>query len=137
MAAHAIAGTTAKRHGLLLAQRMARLGLARHRAPAAATTKKATAPMATDPLSALRWNPERPAWMTCRPKSPIATTPPVTTAAPQGAPDMAAPEIDISSRRERSCSLSVGADILIPALRAPRDIHVISRLCRRLSRPRA
>src|ERR1700683_4599640 len=38
MAAHATAGMMAKRQGLLLAQRMARLGLARHRAPAAATT---------------------------------------------------------------------------------------------------
>src|SRR5580658_9447683 len=108
MAAHAIAGTTANRHGLLLAQRMARLGLARHRAPAAATTKKATAPMARDPLSELRprWKPP----MMCRPRSPAVTTPPVTTAAPQGARDIAAPETVISSRRERSCSLSVGAD---------------------------
>ena len=105
MAAHAIAGTMAKRHGLLLAQRMARLGLARHRAPAAATTKKATAPMARDPLRALRWNPDKPEPRTCKAKSPAATTPPVATAAPQGAPDMAAPEIDSSSRRERSCSL--------------------------------
>ena len=43
--------------------------------------------------------------MTCRAKSPAATTPPVTAAAPQGAPDMAAPETVISSRRDRSCSL--------------------------------
>ena len=41
---------TAKRHGLLLAQRIARLGRARHSAPAAATTKNATAPRASEPL---------------------------------------------------------------------------------------
>ena len=40
--------------------------------------------------------------MTCSAKSPAATTPPVATAAPHGAPDMAALETDISSRRERS-----------------------------------
>src|SRR6266699_3523030 len=114
-AAHASAGSTAKRHGLLLAQRMARLGRARHRAPAAATTKKATAPMATEPLTALR---PSPAPMTCRPRSPTATTPPVTTAAPHGAADMAALETVISSRRERSWSVGVDADIRIPALRA-------------------
>ena len=101
-AAQASAGSTAKRHGLLLAQRIARLGRARHSAPAAATTKKATAPMATEPLSALR-----PMWpaMTCRPRSPTATTPPVTVAAPHGAADMAALETLISSRRERSWSV--------------------------------
>src|SRR6266566_2335795 len=37
-AAQASAGSTANRHGLLLAQRIARLGRARHSAPAAATT---------------------------------------------------------------------------------------------------
>ena len=101
-AAQASAGSTANRHGLLLAQRIARLGRARHSAPAAATTKKATAPMATEPLSALR--PMCPP-MTCRPRSPTATTPPVTVAAPHGAADMAALETLISSRRERSWSV--------------------------------
>src|SRR6266568_1897289 len=114
-AAHASAGSTAKRHGLLLAQRMARLGRARHRAPTAATTKKATAPMATEPLRALR---PCPAPMRCRPRSPTATTPPVTAAAPHGAADMAALETVISSRLERSWSVGVDADIRIPALRA-------------------
>ena len=75
----------------------------RHSAPAAATTKKATAPMASDPLRPLRWKPDRPELTTCSAKSPAATAPPVTTAAPHGAPDMAAPDTDISSRRERSC----------------------------------
>ena len=102
MAAQASAGMTAKRHGLLLAQRMARPGLARHRAPAAATTKKATAPAAAEPLSAPR---PRLVPMMCRPRSPTATTVPVAMAAPHGAPDMAALETDISSRRDRSCSL--------------------------------
>jgi cytochrome c biogenesis protein CcmG, thiol:disulfide interchange protein DsbE len=134
-AAQAMAGTTAKRHGLLLAQRMARLGRARHRAPAAATTKNATAPIASEPLRAPT---PRLAPMTCRPRSPAATTPPVTTAAPHGAPDMAAPEIDISSRRERSCSLCVGADIRVPCPSSTKhDIHVISRLCRRVPRHHA
>ena len=102
IAAHASAGITAKRHGLLLAQRMARLGRARHSAPAAATTKKATAPMATEPLSAPRPSPPP---MMCKPRSPTATTPPVTAAAPHGAADMAALETVISSRRERSWSV--------------------------------
>ena len=52
IAATASAGRMAKRHGLLLAQRIARLGRARHNAPAAATTKNATAPMASEPLTA-------------------------------------------------------------------------------------
>src|ERR1700749_821325 len=88
-AAQASAGSTAKRHGLLLAQRIARLGRARHRAPAAATTKKATAPRATEPRSTLRAT-----WpgLTCRPRPPPATPPPVTVAAPHGAADMAAVE---------------------------------------------
>ena len=126
MAAQASAGMTAKRHGLLLAQRMARPGLARHRAPAAATTKKATAPAASEPLSAPR---PRLVPMMCRPRSPTATTAPVAAAAPHGAPDMAALETDISSRRDRSCSLRVGADINTPSPSSTsRDTHVISRL---------
>src|SRR5580704_16534949 len=95
-AAHASAGITAKRHGLLRAQRIARLGRARHRAPAAATTKNATAPRASDPLRPLSPKPDRPEPMTCSAKSPAATTPPVATPAPHGAPDMAALETDIS-----------------------------------------
>jgi hypothetical protein len=126
MAAQASAGMTAKRHGLLLAQRMARPGLARHRAPAAATTKKATAPAASEPLSAPT---PRLVAMMCRPRSPTATTAPVAAAAPHGAPDMAALETDISSRRDRSCSLRVGADINTPSPSSTsRDTHVISRL---------
>src|ERR1700683_1164814 len=59
-AAHAIAGRMAKRHGLLLAQRIARPDRARHRAPAAATTKKATAPMARDSPDRLQAKREPP-----------------------------------------------------------------------------
>src|ERR1039457_3277412 len=137
-AAHASAGMIAKRHGLLLAQRMARVGRARHRAPAAATTQNATTPMASEPLSALRPRPlpirggahgtapppppppptpppaaaeppspprPSPLRMRCSARPPAATAPPAAVAAVHGAADMAAPDTDISSRRDRSRSL--------------------------------
>src|SRR5919108_605370 len=60
--------------------------------------------------------------------------PPVTTestsataAAPHGAADMAAPETDISSRRDSSWSVRVDADIQIPALQAQYSRHIVSR----------
>src|ERR1700751_924140 len=129
MAATAIAGTMAKRHGLLLAPRMARLGWARHRAPAAATTKKATAPMARDPLRALRWNPDKPEPRTCKEKSPAATTPPVATQAPQGRQEMTAPR---GGKGPYPCEWV--ANFRSPALPAPREFPLLSRFCRRLPR---
>src|SRR6201996_6809495 len=98
IAAAVTPGTRAKRQGLARAHRMARVDRSRSRAPDAATTRKATMPSDSAALI-----PPAPKWppITCQPKSPRATTPPVTAAPVHGAWDIAAPETVISSRRSR------------------------------------